>query len=107
MSSIIQVDEATFDETIKASTKPVIVDFWAEWCGPCKMIAPVLEELASENDSVQVAKLNVDENPEIARRYSVMSIPTLLVFSEGVERKRVVGAKGKGALLGDLREFIT
>jgi thioredoxin len=106
MASIIAVDEASFDETIKGSDKPVLVDFWAEWCGPCKMIAPVLEELAAQTDSIQIAKLNVDENPEIARRYSVMSIPTLLVFDEGVERKRVIGAKGKGALLNDLREFL-
>jgi thioredoxin 1 len=107
MSRIIEVDEATFDETIKGSEKPVVVDFWAEWCGPCKMIAPVLEELAGETDSIQIAKLNVDDNPEIARRYSVMSIPTLLVFAEGQEKKRVVGAKGKGALLKDLQEFIS
>ena len=103
---IIQVDESTFDETVKGADKPVIVDFWAEWCGPCKMIAPVLEELASETDAVQIAKLNVDENPDIARRYSVMSIPTLLVFQDGVEKKRIIGAKGKGALLADLEEFV-
>ena len=103
---IIQVDESTFDETVKGADKPVIVDFWAEWCGPCKMIAPVLEELASETDAVQIAKLNVEENPDIARRYSVMSIPTLLVFQDGVEKKRIIGAKGKGALLADLEEFV-
>jgi thioredoxin 1 len=102
----MKVDEGSFDEAIKASDKPVVVDFWAEWCGPCKMIAPVLEELASQTESVQIAKLNVDENPEIARRYSVMSIPTLLVFVEGVEKKRIIGAKGKGALLSDLQEFV-
>ena len=97
---------STFDETVKGADKPEIVDFWAEWCGPCKMIAPVLEELASETDAVQIAKLNVDENPDIARRYSVMSIPTLLVFQDGVEKKRIIGAKGKGALLADLEEFV-
>src|SRR5687767_4763633 len=106
MGTILNIDEATFDETIKAATTPVVVDFWAEWCGPCKMIAPVLEELSRETDAVQIVKLNVDENPEIARRYSVMSIPTLLVFQDGVEAKRVVGAKGKNALLNDLRDFI-
>jgi thioredoxin 1 len=105
--NILTVDEATFDETVKASDRPVVVDFWAEWCGPCKIIAPVLEELAGETDAIQVVKLNVDENPEIARRYAVMSIPTLLVFQDGLEKKRIVGAKGKGALLGDLQEFLT
>ncbi len=107
MAGIIEIDEASFDETVKGASKPVVVDFWAEWCGPCKMIAPVLEELASQTDAVQIAKLNVDENPEIARRYSVMSIPSLLVFQEGVEKKRIVGAKGKGALLKDLEEFLS
>jgi thioredoxin 1 len=107
MASIIELDEATWDEAIKTADKPVVVDFWAEWCGPCKMIAPVLEELSQDTDAIQIAKLNVDDNPDIARRYSVMSIPTLLVFQEGVEKKRLVGAKGKGALLGDLQEFIS
>ena len=104
--NILVVDEATFDETIKAAEKPVVVDFWAEWCGPCKMISPVLEELAAQTDAVQIAKLNVDDSPDIARRYSVMSIPTLVVFADGVEKKRIIGAKGKGALLNDLREFL-
>ena len=103
--TILQVDDATFDEVVKGSDRPVVVDFWAEWCGPCKLIAPVLEELAAETDSVRIAKLNVDDNPEIARRYSVMSIPTLLVFQDGVEKKRIIGAKGKSALLSDLAEF--
>ena len=107
MAGIIEIDEASFDETVKGASKPVVVDFWAEWCGPCKMIAPVLEELASQTDAVQVAKLNVDDTPEVARRYSVMSIPTLLVFHDGMEKKRIVGAKGKGALLKDLEEFLS
>ena len=106
MASIIELDEGSFDDVVKGAETPVVVDFWAEWCGPCKMIAPVLEELATETDSIRVAKLNVDDNPELARRYSVLSIPTLLVFQDGVEKKRIVGAKGKGALLNDLQEFI-
>ena len=107
MPAIIEVDDASFEDVIQSASTPVVVDFWAEWCGPCKMIAPVLEQLAGETDSIQIAKLNVDESPDTARRYSVMSIPTLLVFDQGVEKKRVVGAKGKGALLNDLQEFIS
>ncbi len=104
---ILTVSDATFEETVVASSTPVIVDFWAEWCGPCKMIAPALEEIATEHEGkLTVAKLNVDDNPDTARRFDVMSIPTLLVFSEGQPVKRLVGAKGKGQLLQDLAEFI-
>jgi len=106
-AEITSLSDATFDETVKSADTAVVVDFWAEWCGPCKMIAPALEEIASEHDGkLQVAKLNVDENPDTARRYDVMSIPTLLVFQDGSPVKRLVGAKGKGQLLQDLSEFI-
>jgi thioredoxin 1 len=106
---IVTLSSTTFDETIKSSEQPVLVDFWAEWCGPCKMIAPVLSEIAVEHRGhLTVAKLNVDEHPDLARRYDVMSIPTLLVFAPGdtTPVKRVVGAKGKGQLLEELREFL-
>jgi len=104
---ISTLTDATFDETVKGSDSPVVVDFWAEWCGPCKMIAPALEEIASEHEGkLSVAKLNVDDNPDTARRFDVMSIPTLLVFQDGAPVKRLVGAKGKGQLLQDLSEFI-
>ena len=99
--------DATFDEEIAGSSEPILVDFWAEWCGPCKMIAPILGEIAGEQaEHLTVAKLNVDENPEIAQKFSVMSIPTLLVFKGGEPVKRLVGAKGKGQLLQDLSEFV-
>jgi thioredoxin 1 len=104
---ISQLSEATFDETIKAAEAPILVDFWAEWCGPCKMIAPVLAELADEQSGkLKVAKVNVDDNPGIARRFDVMSIPTLILFKDGEPAKRLVGARGKGALLADLADYI-
>ena len=105
---ISTLTDSTFDEEIAGSTADVvIVDFWAEWCGPCKMIAPILEEIATEQaGKVKVAKLNVDDNPDAARRYEVMSIPTLIVFRDGQPVKRLIGAKGKGQLLQELSEFI-
>jgi len=105
--NILTLSDATFDEAIGGADTPVLVDFWAEWCGPCKMIAPTLEEIATEQSGkLTIAKLNVDDNPDTARRFDVMSIPTLLVFKGGEQVKRLVGAKGKGQLLQDLDEFI-
>ena len=104
---ILTLSDATFDETIAGADTPVLVDFWAEWCGPCKMIAPTLAEIATEQKGkLAIGKLNVDDNPDTARRFDVMSIPTLLVFKDGQQVKRLVGAKGKGQLLQDLAEFI-
>src|SRR4051812_27405903 len=101
------VTDATFDTDVLASDKPVLVDFWAEWCGPCKMVAPVLEEIASEHgDKLTVAKVNIDENPEIARRFQIMSIPTMSVFAGGEVVKSIVGAKPKAALLRDLEDYV-
>jgi thioredoxin 1 len=104
---ILNLSDATFDETVAGSDTPILVDFWAEWCGPCKMIAPTLAEIATEQKGkLAIGKLNVDDNPDTARRFDVMSIPTLLVFKDGQQVKRLVGAKGKGQLLQDLAEFI-
>ena len=104
---IVTLSTATFDETVLGASKPMVVDFWAEWCGPCKTIAPILAEIATERaDDVTIAKLNVDDNPDLAMRFNVMSIPTLLVFDGGEVRKRLVGAKSKAALLQELSEFL-
>lgn len=99
--------DSTFEEEVAAADVTMVVDFWAEWCGPCRMVAPVLQQIATENaGKVRVWKLNVDDNPQAARRYQVMSIPTLIVFKDGMAKKRIVGAKPKAALLDDLAEFL-
>ena len=105
--NLVELTNETFDEEVGASELPLIVDFWAEWCGPCRMVAPVLEQIASENEGkVRLAKLNVDDAPAVAQRFGIMSIPTLMVFKDGQAKKRIVGAKGKGQLLEDLAEFL-
>lgn len=108
MSELItNVTVETFDEVVAGATGPVLVDFWAEWCGPCKMIAPILDEIAAEHgENISIAKVNVDEAGELAQRYQVMSIPTLLVFNDGEVAKRMVGASGKAKLLEDLSDFL-
>jgi thioredoxin 1 len=107
MGATRAVTDATFETEVLKNSKPVIVDYWAEWCGPCRMIAPVLEEIAGEYaDKIDVVKLNVDDNPAIAQRYSILAIPTLNVFQNGEVVKQIKGAKPKAALLKDLAEFI-
>ncbi|OBJ04804.1 thioredoxin [Mycobacterium sp. 1465703.0] len=103
----IEVSDASFSTDVLSSNKPVLVDFWATWCGPCKMVAPVLEEIASERgEQLTVAKLDVDANPETAQNFQVVSIPTLILFKNGQPVKRIVGAKGKAALLRELSDAV-
>jgi thioredoxin 1 len=101
------VTDAQWADEVLQSDTPVLVDFWAEWCGPCRTVGPIVDEIADENgDRIKVLKLNVDENPNTAREYGVMSIPTLLVFKDGQPEKRIVGAKPKSALMNDLAGFV-
>ncbi|MHC0430773.1 thioredoxin [Streptomyces sp. O3] len=102
----ITVTDANFDELVLKSDKPVLVDFWAAWCGPCRQIAPSLEAIAAEHDEIVVAKLNIDENPGIAAKYGVMSIPTLNVYQGGEVAKTIVGAKPKAAIVKELDGFV-
>ncbi|MCC8247616.1 thioredoxin [Saccharothrix luteola] len=97
----------TFVDDVLTSEKPVLVDFWATWCGPCKMVAPVLEEIAAENpEKITIAKLDIDANPSIARDYQIMSVPTMILFQNGKPVKQIVGAKPKAALLKDLSDVL-
>jgi thioredoxin 1 len=103
----VTVTEASFDEKVLQSDKLVLVDFWATWCGPCRMVAPVLEEIGAEySDTITIAKLDIDENPSVARDYQVLSVPTLILFKGGEPVRQIVGAKPKAALLNDLADYL-
>jgi thioredoxin 1 len=103
----LAVSDDSFAEDVLSSNKPVLVDFWATWCGPCRMVAPVLEEIAAEKaGQLTVAKIDVDANPHTARDFQVVSIPTMILFKDGQPVKRIVGAKGKAALLRELADVV-
>ena len=101
------VTDADFASEVLDSDKPVLVDFWAEWCGPCRMVAPILEEISKAHGAkLEIVKLNIDENPKVPAQYGVMQIPTMNVYKNGEVVKQIMGAKPKAALLRDLAEFI-
>ena len=107
MANTVNVTDDSFEADVLKSDKTVVVDFWATWCGPCKMVAPVLDEIAGENsEKLTVAKLDIDANPATARDYQVMSIPTMIVFQDGKPVKQIVGARPKAALLSDLADYL-
>ncbi len=107
MGATRAVTDDSFEADVLKSSKPVLVDYWAEWCGPCKMVAPVLEAIAAEHgDKIEIVKLNVDENPEVTQKYGILNIPTLGVFQNGEVVKELVGARSKSALLRELAEFL-
>jgi thioredoxin 1 len=105
MAEIHILNEGSFNDAISAE-KPILVDFWAEWCGPCRVIAPGLEEIAGEQDKIDIGKLDIDQNPMPAAQNDVMSIPTMILFKDGVEKKRIVGAMPKHRILAELGEFL-
>jgi thioredoxin 1 len=104
-TATIAVTDESFAQDVLANERPVLVDFWATWCGPCRMVAPVLEEIASERaGDLTIAKIDIDVNPDTARNFQVISIPTMILFKGGEPVKRIVGAKSKAALLRELAE---
>jgi thioredoxin 1 len=103
----VTLTDQTFDEAIQSATEPVLVDFWAEWCGPCKMVSPILDEIvADQGGKLRLGKINVDDNQDLAQRFGVMSIPTMILFKDGEPQVRIVGAKGKGQLMQEIQPYL-
>ena len=103
----ITLNDSNFNDEITRET-PILVDFWAEWCGPCRLVAPVLDEIATQyKGKIALGKLNVDENPRLSATFDVMSIPTMILFKDGVEKKRIIGARPKHAIVTELSEYLT
>jgi thioredoxin 1 len=105
MKQTIEINDTNFEREVLQSNQPVLVDFWAEWCGPCKMLAPLLEEIAGEQSGVKIAKVNVDQNPALAARFGIQSIPTLLYFTNGELKDQTVGVMGKKQILSRLERL--
>ena len=107
MADLTAVTDQTFNSEVLDSPLPVLVDFWADWCHPCRLVEPAVKQIASENqDKIKVVKLNIDENPDVSNRYNVLSIPTLLLFIEGTEKARVIGARPKDSILSEIQSYL-
>lgn len=103
----VEITDANFDSDVLQSSTPVLIDFWADWCGPCHMVAPAIEEIAGENaGKLVVGKVDVDHNPQTARKYQILSIPSMILFVDGVEKVRVVGARPKDAIMGEISAYL-
>lgn len=105
MTQLKALTDANFADAIAGET-PVLVDFWAEWCGPCRLVSPILEEIGREHDTIEVVKMNIDENPRMQTQFGIMSIPTMILFKDGVEKKRIIGARPKASILQELAEYL-